>query len=528
MTLNEKQQELKDKLKEFIHSDRNGFFGVLGAGGTGKTTTICQSIPVEKAMFLGATNKVVGVIKTMLKEKGHFKVRAKTLDSFFNFRMIKDHENKTITTHAMPTLSDIPQIIVVDEISMITDRVCDLLLQLKNSRKIILMGDDMQLPPISTDEEPNGVRVDGFLKSKIFTHIDLSVTLTEQVRQKEGTDLFKLVAGFRSAMHLPITFKNIPKVKANGIDIKTFMDDDRKFLELLTKENDAICVCYKNLTALSFNWLIGTLKTRNKNYKVNQTNVGDVVLFDSFYKSEDTTFYTSEKIEVLEIEENCTGYFEFEDRKIPYPFKKMKVQRVGENAKFIIRVAKNYDETLRPVNSRLYYDKQKIRSPYSIDDKKFLSQLNTAYNDFKNSFANLKKPFGITSHKAQGSTYDNVIIPIYDFGNRNFQDVNQLFYVALSRAKKNVIFVDKPSLFNNTTSRCAFSEYEKNAICSHHDYKCAGCGEEHEDIRKFDIDHKKPLSEGGNNTIANLQPLCKSCHKIKSASEKTKPYERAF
>ncbi|WP_316743739.1 AAA family ATPase [Pedobacter antarcticus] len=521
MKLNEKQTDLKFKLKEFIEGKENGFFGVLGAGGTGKTFTICQSISVEDAIFLGATNKVVGVIKTMLKEKGHLKVKAKTLDSFFNFKMEKDHENRTLTSHRMPQDKDIPKIIVIDEISMITDRVCELLLQLKDRRKIILMGDDMQLPPISTDEDPNGVRVEGFLKSRIFIHIDRSVTLTEQVRQTAGTDLFKLVSGFRGAMNLPIAFNKIPKIKANGLDIKFFMDDDRKFLDFLRKEDDAICVCYKNLTALSFNWLVGTIKSGKKNYKVNKTNVGDIVLFDSFYKSEDTTFFTSEKIEVLEIEDNCTGIFAFDERTISYPYSKMKVKRVGENTKFIIRVAKSYDETLRTINSRLYYDKSKFKSPYSVEDKKYLSKLNTAYNDFKNSFANLKKPFGITSHKAQGSTYDSVIIPVYDFGNRNHQDVNQLFYVAMSRAKKNIIFVDRKSLFNETGNRYSFSEYEKNAICSHHDYMCADCGSEYDDIRKFDIDHKKPLADGGNNTIMNLQPLCKQCHKNKSAFEKS-------
>lgn len=522
MKLNEKQTELKDKLKEFISGKENGFFGVLGAGGTGKTFTICQAIPVEQAVFLGATNKVVGVIKTMLKENGALGVQAKTLDSFFNFKMSKDCDNNTIISHKMPQDKDIPKIIVVDEISMINDKVCELLLQLKNSRKIILMGDDMQIPPISTDEEPNGMRVEGFHKSKIFAYLTLSITLTEQVRQLEGSDLFKLVSGFRSAMHLPITFKSIPRIKANNLDIKFFMDDDRKFLDFLEKENDAICISYKNLTALSFNWLVGSIKTRTKNYKVNQINVGDLVLFDSFYKDDKFSFYTSEKIEILAITDNCIGTFVFDERSIQYPFKTMKVRRVGEgSATFDIRVAKSYDETLRAINSKLYYDKSKYPKPYSPEAKIYLAKLNTSYNDFKNSFASLKKPFGITSHKAQGSTYDNVIIPIYDYGNRNHQDVNQLFYVAMSRAKKNIIFVDRKSLFMENGNRNSFSEYEKNAICSHFDYKCNSCFKEFDDIRSFDIDHKKPLSEGGNNTISNLQPLCKNCHKSKTSFERT-------
>lgn len=32
----------------------------------------------------------------------------------------------------------------------------------------------------------------------------------------------------------------------------------------------------------------------------------------------------------------------------------------------------------------------------------------------------------------------------------------------------------------------------------------------------YDIDHKVPLSEGGNNDVTNLQALCVSCHRVKT------------
>lgn len=518
--LNDEQKELQKQLKDFITGTKSGFFGVLGAGGTGKTFTICNSIPVDKAIFLGATNKVVGVIKSQLKANGAIGVEAKTLDSFFGFKMEKDHENRSITTHSMPPLHLVPEVIVVDEISLINDEVCSLLLRLKGERKIILMGDDMQLPPISNDESKNGFEENGFKKSLIFKHFDHVFTLTIQVRQTEGSALHGLIKGFRNFMHTNLCYKKIARLKSNGVDVSFFQDNDPEFIDIIRRE-EVTCVCYKNLTALSFNWLIGSIKTGQPKYMVNEIVSGDTVFFDSYYKNGDTTFFTSELVEVLEIEENCQGTFTHEDISVQYPFKKIKVKRKGEDIKFLIHVGYGYRDTNSAIYSKLNYERGKIKQKgqLNIADKKKLAASFTAYNDFTVGLAKLKKPFGITSHKAQGSTFDHVIVPVYDYGNRNYQDSNQLFYVAMSRAKKSIIFVDRKSTFNSETYRQDFSENEKNSICSTFNYRCNHCNDEFDDIRSFKIHHKERLSKGIN-ALFNLEPLCKSCYENAKQLEK--------
>ena len=69
--LNDEQLQLQLKINEFVNSKENGFFGVLGAGGTGKSYTICQTINVEDALFLGATNKICSVLKNYLSDNGY-------------------------------------------------------------------------------------------------------------------------------------------------------------------------------------------------------------------------------------------------------------------------------------------------------------------------------------------------------------------------------------------------------------------------------------------------------------------------
>jgi 5-methylcytosine-specific restriction enzyme A len=45
------------------------------------------------------------------------------------------------------------------------------------------------------------------------------------------------------------------------------------------------------------------------------------------------------------------------------------------------------------------------------------------------------------------------------------------------------------------------------------EYTCQICGRV---SAQLEVDHIVPLSMGGNNSISNLQSLCKTCHKLKS------------
>ncbi len=262
--LNEQQKELKDKLKEFIDSNENGYYGILGAGGTGKTYTVCKAIEDVSAkdiIFLGATNKVVNVLRTNLKTN-YFGVqyKCKTVDSFLGFRLKKDHENKTVTSYKIP--SKIPKVIIIDEVSLINNKHFEQLQKIKDKAKFILIGDDMQIPPIEDKEDVS--YKNGFPVSKIFNSFDDSYTLTIQQRQKEGTGLYDFISGFRNNMHLDMPLKKIAEVKSNNIDIHYYEDYYNKDFKKLIKETEAIAVGYKNLTCLSFNWLLGSNKANDK------------------------------------------------------------------------------------------------------------------------------------------------------------------------------------------------------------------------------------------------------------------------
>jgi cell fate (sporulation/competence/biofilm development) regulator YmcA (YheA/YmcA/DUF963 family) len=539
MKLNIEQQECKEKILQFLSENKNDYFGIYGAGGAGKTFTLSNTINEFKGsvLFLGATNKVVTVLKSSLESSGFLNPKVKTIDSFLKFKIQKDEFNNSTISYTFPPIKTIPELLVIDEVSMITNQKFKLIEDLKKHCKIILIGDFLQLPPIEDNKDSVVRNSDGFLVSKIFTAVkkENSYTLTIQNRQKDGTELSSLVSGFRNHMHLKIDPIKLAEKKHNNLDIQYYFTNDPKLKDEI-KRNNCVAVCFKNLSVLNFNWLIGSTKSMRKDYRLNEINIGDFLMFDSFYFYEKnrikTSFYTSNIIEVIEIETGLTETFTIKEKikkVITYSILKVKD---GEEIREVRYIQGGlYGQNGGGLSSSVYgqrktYTEHINKGKNVKENIDFLKDLNTRFSNYQNSFAKLKKPYAITAHKAQGSTYNTVIIPVYDYYTKFYKDANQLLYVALSRAKEKVIFVNKKEQFGETDKRKLFTEFEKQSICSAYDYKCVDCRTDLLD-REFDIDHKIPLASGGKNSVENLQPLCKSCHTKKSNFEKyNKSYQK--
>src|SRR5690606_27917362 len=189
--------------------------------------------------------------------------------------------------------------------------------------KLILLGDYLQLPPIEEERENIVRNKDGFQVSRIFLEIpeNRTFTLTIQNRQKEGTALFNLVHGFRTHMQNKMSAITIAKKKNNGNDILYFDNIRDKKLKEEIKNGNCVAVCFKNLSVLNFNWLIGSTKTMRKDYRLNEMNEGDELMFDQFYVHEKTNFYTSNIVKIEKITKNITEEFKIKEgmvKKVTY------------------------------------------------------------------------------------------------------------------------------------------------------------------------------------------------------------------
>lgn len=514
MGLNVQQLEAKKLILDFINSG-SGFFGLLGAGGCGKTFLITSLPDAEDYQYLAPTNKAVNVLRRSLLKNGIIEPKVKTIDSFFKLRMKKDEDNKTTFSYKQPLPNNLPNVIIVDECSMLTSKHVELLQGLLKKIPIILLGDDKQIPPVESDDM-GFIDNDGFSKSKSFGILNKSYTLTIQSRQSGASELYKLINGFRLNMHKDIQLKKIAQVKSNDKDILFLNQNSDEFYDFVLN-NDCVAVTFKNNTADLFNYKIGKTLIKSKTYNIREVNENESLMFNKFYIKEDVSFYTSELVVVKKIYK--------EDVLINIPVLNYTIK--GEQKKAIVTNENGLDKIVWLKNTNLrdrVYDKIR-REKKKISNKENLSILNTFYSDFKNGFADLKKPFALTSHKSQGSTYENVIIPVYDFYKKNIKDQNQLIYVAMSRASKKIIFVSGWCNFNRGYKRVQFTEEERCLISSMQGWNCNSCNVELLDGR-YEIDHINRLGVTneygdviGNNEIRNLQALCKPCHKNKTQHE---------
>jgi hypothetical protein len=495
--LNIEQQTALNLISKKVYEKAIGYFGIFGAGGTGKTYTITKIKGSEKFIYLAPTNKAVNVLRESLP----FGSIVKTIDSFFKLKISKDWENNDVFQYTMPDLNKLPKVIVIDEISMISESQLNLIDALSKNTLVVCLGDNMQLPPIA-DNKNKYFDENGFQVSKIFLEIKEFVILTIQNRQKKESELFKLINGFRNNMDKKIDARKIAEIKNNGSDILYINQNSIEFIDFV-KSNDVVAIGHKNATCSLLSYKIQKIKTNKEKIFINKIEEGEKVYFYNFYQNEDVRYYTSDIVTVkklvnlsIKIIVPLTGkVFEFNV-----------IQATVTDGFVTNNIWLNNSENNIKLRGYIYYIKNKTNC------KKELAELNTFYSEYKNKFATLKKPHSITCHKAQGSSFDSVLIPVYDYYSKDHKYANQLLYVAMSRAKKNIVFLEGNCNFNKSNYRVNFTEEEKYLIASSQDWKCKISNEEIND-RDFDIHHDKPLSNGGTNDINNLMAITKEEHK---------------
>jgi hypothetical protein len=76
----------------------------------------------------------------------------------------------------------------------------------------------------------------------------------------------------------------------------------------------------------------------------------------------------------------------------------------------------------------------------------------------------------------------------------------------------------KNKFFNAKNERSIFTTSQRQAILKRFNFKCNKCECDIKD-NTFEIDHIRPLANGGDNKASNLQPLCKACHGDKCSNE---------
>ena len=439
---NIEQEEGISKIIKFINKgESQEWFTLQGKAGTGKTTIISQVIKhflgKKRIVIAALSHKAKKVLYNRLKEditteQGIFSHSLASLLGM-GFDMETGKFVKIYTKKKPPI--KIMDLIIIDECSMINEEGLKLIMsEKKKTAKVVFLGDVGQLPPIRELGDSMSGKISPTFNTKN------NYFLIHSVRQNDGSSIINYSNYYwensvnsEDPEEDPIPFE----VRKDTHDMffktsleNTIKENSDKFLLLRDIKNiDLIkVIVYKNKTREAINWYI-----RNLIYKEpKEYEVGDVLIFnDNYSVGDEVLIENSTEVSIVSIEEK-----KFRNKWDGYV---LYVTTGEESWSVDVLSNKSYDIYNKHI-SELFNLAKKV--PFGVQRSR---QLKNAW-DSRRRFANVDFAYALTSHKSQGSTYNNVIIieddilsvkPITNI------EKSQSIYVALTRASEKVYVVSE-------------------------------------------------------------------------------------
>ena len=446
MILGEEQLEALSLIKQFISSS-DLFFSLSGYAGTGKSTIIKNLVEYlgnSKIDFVlcAPTHKAKGVLKYFTEKEA---ITIHQLLSLSPNLEIFDLDYKDLlfySNNLAKSLFPYQGVVICDESSMINDNIFKLLCERAEvySCKIIFIGDVAQLRPVKSN-----------YNSKVFD-VESNFTLKKIYRQSEGVGYGDVLEELRK--NVITKFDN--KIGENGsLYCYTNMIDLFKqaipiFQKAIKEQNifEAKILAYTNNRVSALN-----TKMREILFPGNE----------QYYKNEIITCYENISYGIGEFW-NSMDYIITKDPikydiNIPYfsklPAFKLSLYDYSNNEESTIcildkTIPKNFWDSLanqieeirlEAVDAKLRKNRKSsyLWKQYFEMVNSFASPINLYYDNRVIKKKSFDYGYGITIHRSQGSSINNIFIDMKDVNKCwNEEELRQLQYVALSRSRQNI------------------------------------------------------------------------------------------
>ena len=460
---NEDQENAIDDIKDWYKSNKSNTYLLKGRGGTGKTTIVGEvikqlGIDNRRVVFSAFSNKAVKVLSNSNKDNEYKYSKYLTTAQILKLKPVRDARTgiqKFVTdAYAEEKVTSSDKVIVIDEASMLPNKQQkEIEAKAKNlGIKIIYMGDDVQLPPVD-EFDINGKAVKEALVFNEHKKTGDVSELTKRMRQKGESPILPVTDVLANAVKNELDPNKI--VFEQGTEINNGqgvvflnknageLDIMEMFLKDFKKDQEGTKYIHYNASdnqkTISKNNIIRReLYGEDFNLPENKYMVGEQVIFDNgyFYQDERTGDNVSidgaTEAKVLEsdiIKNKPINYFHGrQKRTIKLDVYSVKVQ---ENDSSGIGYIHNIDI---PFNLN--------RLEEIIKEEQ--NDLGVYPGGLKDAFASISYSYVITSHKSQGSTYNNAYVDIGNiFGIKATDNDTKLksAYVATSRPRHKLVMI---------------------------------------------------------------------------------------
>jgi len=408
-SLNQEQRDAFADVLAFINDPTRKFHRVSGGAGTGKSffiSKVADDILKHKgphsdlvhAAITATTNKAAAVLKNSMQ---HRRSSIETIYSYMNLRVHNDFstgEQRVIPTPKWEVHDR--TLIIVDEASMVNRNLYDYIDKgTTSSCKILFVGDKNQLAPVKEHISP------------VYSKPKSESLLIKPVRQENQQALMDLAEMAKQTV-LTGKFFEIEEVPGvidfvNGNQMKGILERDYH-----QEDPKRRILCYTNDRVRDYNLYVRELRGYTQHYEVGEmlTNNSSAELVNK------ERLYTDQVVEVIE-------------RGDEYQNSQLVPGHVIDMIDLVVRDPETlamYDVTVTADPN----DREEVLK-YWKSRKKW-----DRFFKFRDNHPDLRSVAASTTHKAQGSTYDEVIVDLSDIGKCTQTEMAaRLQYVALTRPK---------------------------------------------------------------------------------------------
>ena len=439
---NEGQKEAIDTLAEFLKSDKKEYI-LKGRGGTGKTTIVNKVLELAgmvpwEVFFTTESHKATQVIKIANKNT---RFASSEYAVFASSLFKRKSKGKVVSKLLIAS----PSVVVVDEASMASgSRIKELQAQAKQiGAKIIYMGDNVQLPPVENHQAGS--------PSPIFNKEEHpnEVELKQRMRQGEESPILPItdvLANFvETGSNISFDGKSTTKGGGEVSYVRSGNETTQSFVEDFKKNPTSTrYVWFNNAIHPNTITLVKTIRESLYGEKANKNKFvkGEQIILNDNYQSnpenEGYTGFNSAEYTVL--------HQDFTDsHTITY---------------------KTYDDKGRPSEQEYTYNgrTRHLTATNNIDGSVItlstpvggIEKLSRVSKVIKTEFADIGYAYVISSHKAQGSTYETVYTDVENILNPKFKsnpiDQAKSLYVATSRPTTKLVMINADNFINKNKS----------------------------------------------------------------------------
>ena len=476
MPLTESQQPIFEQIVDFINSEEKKVFILKGYAGTGKTTMIKELVTfLDKQEVETIVMAPTGRAAKVLRDKvGRGVTIHKGIYDFDSLVCIEE-ETEDVSKKSFRCMFPVHKVMskesrpfsvaIVDESSMISDTenhgefftfgsgrlLTDLLEYVTNTgiKKIIFVGDDAQLPPV-TENESQALDPNYFVSRGMIVE---TATMTDVIRQDESSEILSIATEIRSLLSMDFRTRSNFSIEGTGDNVLSIQTEDaaEKYLELypIPEVGNGVIITYSNAQCFYYNRAI-----RNRLYGDNaDIRPGDVILINNNnYHTFGREIFNGDMAKVvyvgeLETHPNIPVSKDKVKKHISLSFRNVELMFPGDERTIQCTIL---ETLLNSKDSDISGDEQ--RALY-IDFCMRHPKLKDGSEDFKLAIRNdryfnalkVKYGYAITCHKAQGGEWETAFVDYY--GRCGLSDSQLRWcYTATTRTKSKMFVINAPHI----------------------------------------------------------------------------------